>query len=176
MIPKNCYENYPKGFVIGANILQLLIYFIGAYIIYLIGLIWLIIFVLYILILEFRLLKLSCIHCYYYGKTCAFGRGKLCSLFFKKGNPNNFIDKKIKWKDLIPEFMLSIVPTIIGIALIIINFNLIIFLLIVFLLILSFPLNGYLRGSLACINCKQREIGCPAEQFFRKNKNKKKIN
>jgi len=170
MKSKKCYNNYPIGFVIGANILQLLIYFIGAYIVYLIHPFWLILFILYILILEIRLLKLSCINCYYYGKLCAFGRGKICALFFKKGIPKKFIDKKITWKDIIPEFMLSIIPIIIGIALIIMNFNWILLLLIIFLLILAFPVNGFLRGSLACIHCKQSEIGCPAEQFFRKTK------
>ncbi|KYK20720.1 hypothetical protein AYK21_05630 [Thermoplasmatales archaeon SG8-52-2] len=175
MNSKKSYEKYPIGFVIGANILQLLIYFIGAYIVYLIGPIWLILYVLYIIILEIRLLRLSCIHCYYYGKLCAFGRGKFCALFFKKGKPKKFIDKKITWKDIIPEFLLSIIPIMIGIALLIIDFNLILLFLIILLLILAFPANGYLRGALACIHCKQREIGCPAEQFFRKKnvKNKK---
>ena len=174
MSSKKCYENYPIGFVIGANIFQLLIYFIGAYIIYQIGLIWLILYILYIVILEIRLLKLSCVNCYYYGKLCAFGRGKICSLSFKKGISQQFLDKKITWKDLIPEFILSIVPIFIGIALLIKNFNWIILFLIVILLLLSFPVTGYLRGSLACKHCKQREIGCPAEQFFRKNNVKKK--
>ena len=175
MNSKKNYESYPLGFVIGANILQLLIYLIGLYIVYLIGPIWFILYVLYILILEIRLLKYSCVNCYYYDKLCAFGRGKICSLIFKKGIPQQFLDKKITWKDLIPEFLLSIVPILIGIFLIIRNFNWIILFLIVILFIISFPVTGYLRGSLACKHCKQREIGCPAEQFFRKNnvKNKK---
>jgi hypothetical protein len=173
MDSKKCYNNYLIGFVIGANILQLLIYFIGAYIVYLIGPIWLILYVLYILILEIRLLKFSCVNCYYYGKLCAFGRGKICSLTFKKGISQKFLDKKITWRDLIPEFILSIVPILIGIYLLIRNFNLIILFLIVVLFILAFPVTGYLRGSLACKHCKQREIGCPAEQFFRKTNVKK---
>jgi F0F1-type ATP synthase membrane subunit c/vacuolar-type H+-ATPase subunit K len=28
--------------------------------------------------------------------------------------------------------------------------------------------NGYIRGNLTCKYCKQREIGCPAEQLFSK--------
>ncbi|MFH1684097.1 MAG: hypothetical protein ABIA67_04360 [Candidatus Margulisiibacteriota bacterium] len=34
--------------------------------------------------------------------------------------------------------------------------------------ILGVPVVGYLRGSLACKFCKQRELGCPAEQLFSK--------
>ncbi|KYK23800.1 hypothetical protein AYK24_00780 [Thermoplasmatales archaeon SG8-52-4] len=173
MKENKCYENYPLKFVIGAIILQLAINLIGAYIIYLIGLVWLILYLIFVLILEIRLLKISCIHCYYYNKRCAFGKGKLCSLFFKKGNPKKFIEKKIGWKDIIPDFMVSLIPLVVGIALIIINFNLILLILVVFLVLLAFPVNGFLRGSIACKHCKQRELGCPAEKLFNKKKSSK---
>ncbi len=93
MKENKCYENYPLKFVIGANILQIAIYLIGAYIVYLTGLVWLILYLIFILILEIRLLKISCVHCYYYNKRCAFGKGKLCAIFFKKGHPKKFIEK-----------------------------------------------------------------------------------
>ena len=165
-----CYEKYPLSFVIGANILQLAIYIIGAYLVFLLGLIWLILYLIYIAILEIRLLKISCTHCYYYDKRCAFGKGKLCSIFFKKGYPKRFIEKQINWIDIIPDFLLSIIPLIIGIALLIINFNWLVLIFVVLLLLLAFPANGFIRGSLACKYCKQREIGCPAEQLFTKKK------
>ncbi|KYK27786.1 hypothetical protein AYK20_02065 [Thermoplasmatales archaeon SG8-52-1] len=172
MKDNKCYENYPLKFVIGANILQLTIYVIGAYILYLTGLVWLVLYLIFIFILEIRLLKISCIHCYYYKKRCAFGKGKLCSLFFKKGDPKKFIEKQISWMDIIPDFMVSLIPLIVGIALIIINFNLILLVLVVFLVILAFPVNGFFRGSIACKYCKQRELGCPAEKLFNKKKSK----
>lgn len=168
-----CYEKYPLAFVLGSNILQLAIYITGAYIIFILGLIWLILYLLYILILEIRLQKISCIHCYYYGKRCAFGKGKLCSLFFKKGYPKKFIEKKINWIDIIPDFLVSIIPLAIGIFLLIMDFNILLLLLVILLLILAFPVNGFIRGSLACKYCKQIEIGCPAEQFFNKKKSRK---
>jgi hypothetical protein len=170
MYSTKCYENYPLSFVIGSNILQLLIYAIGAYIIYLLGSIWIILYILYIIVLEIRLLTMSCIHCYYYKKRCAFGKGKLCSLFFKKGEPKKFIEKQINWKDIIPDFLVSIIPLIIGIYLLITKFDWILLILIIILVFLAFPVNGFLRGSLACKYCKQRQIGCPAEQLFQKRK------
>ena len=170
MVPKKCYDNYPLGFVIGANVLQLAIYIIGASLVYLLGLVWFFLYLIYILILEIRLLKMSCIHCYYYGKRCAFGKGKLCSIFFKKGHPEKFIKKQISWMEIIPDFLVSIIPLIIGIGLLITKFNWFVLLLVILLLLLAFPLNGFLRGSLACKYCKQREIGCPVEQLFNKKK------
>jgi len=30
--------------------------------------------------------------------------------------------------------------------------------------------NSYVRGSLACKFCRQRQLGCPAEKMFRQGK------
>jgi hypothetical protein len=105
-----CKENYPVTTVIGSNLLSVLIWGIGAYILYQFGLIWLIGYVLYILLLEFRLLIGHCVDCYYYGKTCAFGKGRLSSLFFRKGSPEQFSRMKITWKDIVPDFLGSWSP------------------------------------------------------------------
>lgn len=89
------FENYPCRIIIISNFVSLAIYFIGAYIIFRIGLIWLLLYLIYILGFEIRLLKKSCTNCYYYDKYCAFGKGKISALFFKKGNPELFLHKKI---------------------------------------------------------------------------------
>jgi hypothetical protein len=164
------YENFPINFVLGSTILTLIIYLIGTYIVFLIGAIWLILYIIFILILELRLMKLSCTHCFYYGKLCAFGKGRLSSIFFKKGSPEKFIEKQINWKDILPDFLVSIIPLAIGTVLLIIEFDWMLLILVIILFILAFPVNGFLRGSLACKYCKQREIGCPAEQLFNKKK------
>jgi len=164
------YENFPINFVLGSTILTLVIYLIGTYIVFLIGAIWLILYIIFILILELRLMKLSCTHCFYYGKLCAFGKGRLSSIFFKKGSPEKFIEKQINWKDILPDFLVSIIPLAIGTVLLIIEFDWMFLILVIILFILAFPVNGFLRGSLACKYCKQREIGCPAEQLFNKKK------
>ena len=160
------YENYPVWFVLLSNLLTLPIYFLGAYIIYGFGWIYMILYLLYCLALEIRLLKMSCVDCYYYGKLCFSGRGLICSLFFKKDDPKRFGCKEISWKHLIFDFLVPLIPIFAGIALSLIDFNWPRVIAIVTLLILGFPVTGYLRGSLACKFCKQRELGCPAEQLF----------
>ena len=67
-----CHENYPTIVVIVSNLVSLMIYGIGAYILYKFSLIWVIWYVLFILLLEYRLLSRHCVDCYYYKKTCAF--------------------------------------------------------------------------------------------------------
>ena len=161
-----CHENYPTKIVIASNLVSLLIYGIGAYILYKFSLIWVIGYVLFILLLEFRLLSRHCVDCYYYGKTCAFGKGWLSSLFFPKGQPEQFNQKKITWKDIVPDFLVFIIPILAGILLLIQEFTWIILSLIIALFLLGFFGNALVREQLACRYCKQREIGCPAEQLF----------
>ncbi|MCX6740677.1 MAG: hypothetical protein NTZ49_05645 [Candidatus Parcubacteria bacterium] len=115
-------------------------------------------------------MKHHCVNCYYYGKYCAFGKGKLSSLLFKKGGSDKFLKKEITWKSMLPDFLISLVPLIAGVILLILNFSWLLLILIVILVILTSVGNGFIRGSLACKYCKQREIGCPAEQLFNKNK------
>ncbi|MFC1951998.1 hypothetical protein ACFLYI_03020 [Chloroflexota bacterium] len=166
------YENYPLWIVVLTNIVSFTIYGTGAFVIYKIGWIWPILYIPYIAWLELRLLKRSCVNCNYYGKVCAFGKGKLSSLFFKKGDTNRFKQDKITWKDMIPDIMVSLIPIVAGVILLVIDFNWLILSIVLLLLLLSSLGNGLIRGSLACKYCKQREIGCPAEQLFSRDKAK----
>jgi hypothetical protein len=164
------FENYPWSTIVISNLVSVGIYLIGAFIIYQLGLGWLLIYLLYIFWLELRLLKKSCTGCYYYGKYCAWGKGKISALFFKKGTCNKFIDGKITWKDIVPDFLATLIPLVVGIALLVMKFDWLILALLVVLVLLTTTGNGFVRGNLACRFCKQREIYCPANQLFNKNK------
>ena len=165
-----CYENYPFWIILVSNFVSIAIYLLGGFIIYQLGLVWLLIYVLYVVWLEIRLLKGSCANCYYHGKYCAFGKGKLSCLFFKKGDPKKFIHMQITWKEIIPDFLVSIIPLLLGIVLLIRNFSWILLGIMVLLILFTAVGNAFVRGSLACKYCKQREIGCPAEKLFSKTK------
>jgi len=162
------YEHYPIGYVICANLLSLSIYCIGAFLVYQLSPVWVIPYILFILLLEFRVISMHCVDCYYYKKTCAFGKGRLSGLLFSKGIPERFCQKKITIKDIIPDFLVFIIPVVIGIVLLLIEFRLPILILIIVLLALGFPGNAFVRGQLACRYCRQKEIGCPAAQLFDK--------
>lgn len=162
------FENYPFWIVFVSNLVSLGIYVIGAYIMYRLGIVWLILYLAYLLVLEFRLMK-HCANCYYYGKFCAFGKGKLCSLFFRKGQ-KSFCSFKLSWKDLLPDFLVALIPLVVGIVLLILDFSWMLLLLLIILVILASAGNSFVRSSLACKFCRQREIGCPAEQLFNKKK------
>lgn len=164
------YKNYPCWIILISNLVSILIYLIGAFIISRIGPVWLGLYLVYIVWLEIRVMRKSCVNCYYYGRYCAFGKGKISSWIFRKGNPHKFLKREITWKDIIPDFLVSIIPLIAGIILLILKFNWLLLILMVLLVILTSAGNGFVRGSLACRFCRQREIGCPAEQLFNKKK------
>lgn len=170
----SCFEQYPVYIIILSNFVSLSIYFIGAYLLYQLSIILVGVYALYILALQIRLMKRSCVNCYYYGKLCAFGTGKLSSLFFKKEDTNKFSQKQIGWKDLFSDFLVVLIPLFAGIAILIMQFSYKILALVILLLLMASIGNGFIRSSLACKYCKQREIGCPAEKLFQRKKRSKK--
>jgi hypothetical protein len=170
MKQQKCYENYPFWIVLFSNIVSIAIYAAGAIVLFQISWILMALYILYILLLEIMLLRKSCVNCYYYGKFCAFGQGKLCSLFFKKGDTNKFAHKIMTWKDIAPDFMVSLIPIVAGIILLIIDFNWLVLAMVLVVILLTFIGNGFVRGSLACKYCKQRKAGCPAERLFNQTK------
>lgn len=164
----NKLDNFPVGTVILSNLVSILIYVSGFIITFTFSWILSVIYLVFILSLEFRLLSTHCVNCYYWGKTCGFGKGRISSLFFKKGNPSKFCENNFTWKDMIPDFLISLIPLLAGIALLIIKFDLIILVAVVVLVALTTAGNGYIRSNLTCKYCKQSEIGCPAQKLFEK--------
>jgi len=161
-----CCENYPATTIIISNLVPLLIWIIGAFIIFRIGLPYAILYLLFVFALELRLVSGHCRDCYYFGKTCAFGKGRLSAHIFRKGNPERFSQIALSWKDLVPDFLVFLVPVMAGIVLLARDFSLTVLLSIIVLLLLGLAGNAFIRGHLACRFCKQRELGCPAEQLF----------
>ena len=170
-----CYENHPWWIVLIANLFSLAIYMSGAIILYRIGLLWMILYLLFVLFLESMLIKNHCVDCYYYGKTCAAGKGRICKLFFRRGNAKRFCQRKMTFKDLILNLLISFIPIIAGIVLLIITFDWTILILVIFLFLLTFAGNAFMHTHFICKYCRQRQLGCPADKMF-DNMNKEKKN
>jgi hypothetical protein len=160
------YENFPARIVFLANGVSLSIYALGTYILARGGMWFAILYVLYCLWAESNILRKSCVHCYYYGKVCGLGKGKLCSWLFRKGDPQKFIEREVSWRDIIPDMLVLIFPLIGGIVLLFKDFTWLLVVLLGLLVLLSFGGNAVVRGSYACKYCKQRELGCPAQRLF----------
>jgi hypothetical protein len=160
------YESFPFWIVLLSGLVSLSIYAVGAFILSRLGTVYLILYLLYCLGIEIWILRSSCAHCYYYGKVCGLGKGKLCSLLFPKGDPRKFIQREASWTALLPDLMVFIFPIAGGIFLLITDFSWLMAAMLAILVVLVSVGNAVIRGSLACKYCKQRELGCPAEKMF----------
>jgi hypothetical protein len=164
------YENFHLRIALFSNLVSLSIYAIGIYVLAGFGILFLAAYLIYCLWLETRLLMGSCVNCYYYGRVCAFGKGRLCSMLFKKGDPKKFLEKEISWRQIIPDFLVFIIPLAGGALLLVGNFSWLLAVLLAVLAVLSFGGTAFVRSSYACKYCRQRELGCPAQKLFANKK------
>jgi hypothetical protein len=162
------YINYPWWIVALSNTVSLSIYISGFIIMYKASRFISIFYLIYILLFEYRLLRYHCTNCFYWGKVCGFGKGRLSSWFFKKGDALKFCLHEMSWKDIIPDLLISLVPFIAGIVFLIIKFDFLIMSALILLTSLTTKGNGFIRGKLTCRYCKQQELGCPADKLFNK--------
>jgi hypothetical protein len=155
-------ENYPLWIVLLSGLVSLGVYAAGALIVLEFGAAYAAVYLLYCLLLEMRLLKRSCTKCFYYGRICA--------IFFKKGDGNRFLSDNISFRDLIPDFLVSLIPLLLGVFLLSRDFSFRMLLSVLVLAAFAFPLTGIVRSKLACVRCRQRQLGCPAEKLFSRKK------
>ncbi len=168
MVDKKNYENYPIQIPLLAVFISFLTYLLGAYIIAGFGVIFAILYLVYCFSMELFVVLRSCKNCYYHGKLCGLGKGWVAPWFCKKGNTEKFADRDISFFQLIPDFLVGIIPIVAGIILLVQNFSLLILGLIILLFLLFFGGTAIIRGKLVCKFCKQKEIGCPADKLFNK--------
>ncbi|MBN1781796.1 hypothetical protein JW948_11765 [bacterium] len=162
------FENYPFRMILCANLVSLTVYALGIYIFMQWGTVWGAAFLIYCLLMEINLYRKGCAHCWYYGKNCCFGRGKIAALFFKKGDPDIFKNRTPDWKELLPDILLLIMPLAAGTVLLIRHFTWMPLAAMIVIVLLSFFGNALIRGSMACSHCVQKRLGCPAEKLFNK--------
>ncbi len=162
------YENFPVRLAGISILVAVSIYTLGTYILSGYGPLAAAFYAACCLGNEIHVMRMSCVDCYYYGKRCAFGRGIVARYLFKRGDPGRFTAKSISWKELLPDMLVLVIPLLGGIALLVQKFSWSTAMALAVLLGLSSGGNYIIRTKIACKYCKQRELGCPAEQFFGK--------
>ena len=172
MIQTKSYQNFPWWIPLIAIFVSIIGYSIGAVILGGFGIIFSILYLFYCIGAELLVILRSCKDCWYYGRICGLGKGKIAPLFVKKGDTKKFVDKEISMIDMIPDFMVVILPLIGGVILLILDFSIMVLVLMVILAILFFGGTAFIRGTFVCKYCKQKDIGCPAYAIFNKKKEK----
>jgi hypothetical protein len=164
------FENFPWWMVVVCNGVTLAIYAVGLYLMAHLGVAWALLYAAYCTWMEWRVLSKSCRYCYYFGKRCGFGKGRICSWFLSKGEGTTLSEVEISWRDLVPDFLVSLVPLGVGITILIRSFSWPALISTGILAFLGSAGTGLVRGQIACKYCRQRELGCPAERLFSKGK------
>jgi len=164
------FESFPLWMVAVCNGVGLAVYAIGLCLMVRLGAVWGVLYAGFCIWVEWRLLSGSCRSCCYYGKRCGFGKGRLCSWILTQKPRHSPSAKQISWRDVVPDFLVSLIPLAVGIGLLIRDFSWLVLLLVLILVLLASLGTGFVRGQIACKYCKQRELGCPAEQLFSKAK------
>lgn len=167
MPKQKIYESYPLSGIVLCNLFNAVIVILGALIVLPYGIHVPILYLIYVLYLEFQILKEGCINCYYYGKKCFCGKGICTAKLFKKGDMKRFSQKQFTWLSMLPTFMITILPIVLGAILLAIRFDWLLLAAIIAIGILGFPAQGITHGW-GCGHCKQRELGCPACELFNK--------
>jgi len=155
------FEEYPITTVITQNLFFLIYFGIGF-----IGLLPLKLFnipiislfyaIFLIVMLLFVLRKHLCTNCYYYGKICSTGWGKLSSLMFKERSGNYKLGIKLAG---ITWGLATLIPVVGIIISLILNFT--IYELGLILLFISLTPVNFILHKNSCKKCKMRNI-CPA--------------
>lgn len=166
MEERRTFESFPISIVALTNAITLSTYALGAYVLAGFGVVAAVLYALYCFGVELMVLTRSCVNCAYYGKRCGLGRGRLCSTLFEKGDARKFTEREVSWVDMLPDFLVVILPIVGGVVLSIRDFSWLRVAALALLIVLSLAGNAVSRGLLACRYCKQREIGCPAASMF----------
>lgn len=164
------YEDFPLWIPLIAVLVSVISYGIGAMILSGFGIIFALLYIIYCIFVELYVIFRSCKDCWYYGRICGLGKGKIAPLFVKKGDTKKFADRDISTVHLIPDFMLVIFPLIGGVILLVLDFSFVLLGLLIILAIIFFSGTALIRGTFACKYCKQKDIGCPADEIFNKKK------
>lgn len=160
-------ENYPIKIVCVSAILTIISYLLGTLVWYVLNPVLGFLFLLLAASTLIISMKLRCTNCYYLGKYCNFGLGKLAAILFKKGDLNEFSNPKKVIPTAILSFGTMLLPIIAGIGLILFDFSLMnLGLLIIYILFGILP-NFFVRGNF-CDKCMQGQLGCPSyEQMIK---------
>jgi hypothetical protein len=162
------FTSFPLGYVVITNAANLLTYGLGAVIVAVMGWWAVVAYLVFCVAFELDIMARGCVDCYYYGKTCAYGKGRLCALLFSRGDPKRFAAREISWAALVPDFLIFLVPAVVGAVYLFIGFAWWRAALIGALLVVFAFRSVAVHILFSCRFCRQREIGCPAEKLFSK--------
>ena len=157
---ENGLEEHPKSIAVIGNVIMLLWISLGTVACWFFNPIVAGVYLAFAVVMVFIVLrKLVCTNCYYYGKWCPIGWGKLSALFFRKGSIEKFSTGiGVKLAPL-TYGLLTLIPLVLIIISIIREFTVVKAAVLVLLILVSIY-SGAVSRKNSCMKCKMRLI-CP---------------
>jgi len=157
---ENGLEEHPKSIAVIGNLIMLLWISLGTVACWFFNPIVAGVYLAFAVVMVFIVLrKLVCTNCYYYGKWCPIGWGKLSALFFRKGSIEKFSTGiGVKLAPL-TYGLLTLIPLVLIIISIIREFTVVKAAVLVLLILVSIY-SGAVSRKNSCMKCKMRLI-CP---------------
>jgi hypothetical protein len=161
--PRICeqgWEEFPKSQIVLGNFMMLFLIALGTAACWFLYPLAAWIYLPVALIMVFVVMRrLVCTNCYYYGKWCPMGWGKLTALLFKKGSIEKFSNSP-GIKLAAPTYgLMSLIPLILIIIALVKDFTAPKLVVLILLLMVSgYSAVGNRKKS--CANCKMKTI-CP---------------
>ena len=154
-------ENYPVHIIIIHWIILLLAFTLGIYILRGLHYMLAIIYIVYSLTALTLILPLSrCVSCFYYGKLCNTGWGKIAAYLFKKGDESKHVEH---YNYAIFLHLLWLVPLLVALLQLVRQREILALSIFVIYLFILFVEKIILK-KLGCKRCHLREF-CPALPF-----------
>jgi uncharacterized membrane protein YccF (DUF307 family) len=155
------YENYPKHIIAIRWLILLIAFALGIYVLLDLHYMLAIVYILYSLIALTLILPLSrCVSCFYHGKFCNTGWGRVAFYLFKKGDESKYVDH---YNYAIFLHLLWLVPLLIALLQLVRKRNILALSILVTYLFILF-LEKIVLKKLCCKRCHQKEF-CPALPF-----------
>ena len=154
-------ESYPLRIVCVSASLTIISYLAGAFVLYFFNPIMSGFYLMLAAVTLVISMKLRCTHCYYLGKYCNFGLGRLASYFFVKGDPREFRDPKKVGLTATFSFGTMLLPVFIGVLMLVKDMNLFTLALFFGYILAGIAPNFLVRGNF-CDKCMQGQLGCPS--------------
>jgi hypothetical protein len=153
-------ESFPLPRIVGENLLHLTTWLLAGYLLWplwlpfglpLLTIIW----TLLVIIIQILLKKHNCSGCYYYGKLCHLGWGKISAAMFKEDSGNPKTGMKLSFFYILPPPIIFLATLVFAISKSSAGVYWLVWALFIILNVLSFPVrkNG-------CGLCAMREV-CP---------------
>jgi hypothetical protein len=106
--------------------------------------------------MEYKILKYSCVQCYYCGKTCGMGKDRLAHWLFGKGRLSEAERRMTTWRDWVMEVMAFVIPMAAGIVQLVRHFTWPMEILVLSFATLFAASNLFLYGGIVCRHRSRR--------------------